>query len=127
MRIASSALLGLAVLFSSFVTLAQPEPIPPVPAPVPQPVLPPLPPAAQPADPPAPPGAQPPVQPPPPTPSPPYAPPLPPPPGSQPSVPPPPPIEPVFTNAPAGVSIAEQKPLAGWHGTFFLRDPNDYF
>lgn len=54
------------------------------------------------------------------------APPPPPPPGLAPPPPTAPP-GPVFSSTDASMPAVKEPPLAGWHGSFFLRDPNDYF
>ena len=54
------------------------------------------------------------------------APPEPPTPGLAPPPPPPAP-PPVFSVSDATAPAVKEPPLAGWHGSFFLRDPGDYF
>ncbi|MGK4001285.1 porin [Sorangium sp. So ce1036] len=56
------------------------------------------------------------------------APPPPPPPGTAAAIPPPPPPPPqVFAPTAETAGVAERQPLAGWHGSFFLRDASDTF
>ncbi|MCC6552687.1 MAG: hypothetical protein IT372_06645 [Polyangiaceae bacterium] len=132
MRIPISALFGMSLTLSSAAALAQPQaqPLPVAPPAGAQPAAPQPPPAgAQPAA-PAQPGAQPEQAPPlpPPAPAPPEAPPPPPPPGAAEAAPaPPPPVAPDFSAGGTAAPVTESKPLAGWNGNFFLRDPNDYF
>ena len=112
MRIATSGTTGALVL--AFATSAAAQGAPAVPAPT-APA-----PAAAPAPAPAPPAARKGKEP-----AHPDAPPTPPPPGLAPAPPAPAPA-PVFT-ADATAQTVKEPPLAGWHGSFFLRDPNDYF
>jgi phosphate-selective porin len=117
MRIATSAVLGMTVTLSSLSALAQPGPAAPAqPAPTQTPPAAPPPADAAPAAPP-----------PPPLPAPPEQLPPPPPPGAAAETPPPPPPVQVFGATGDAATVKEQQPLAGWHGSFFLRDPNDYF
>ncbi|XXT18388.1 porin [Sorangium sp. So ce429] len=51
----------------------------------------------------------------------------PPPPGTAPAAVPPPPPAQVFAPTAETAVATEQQPLAGWHGSFFLRDANDTF
>lgn len=115
MRIAASALLGMTVTLSSVSGLAQPTPQPPAQRP-----------AAERSE--AESNATQPAE---------AAPPLPAParseqalpaPGSAAATPaPPPPPAHVFAPMAEAAAIQERLPLAGWHGSFFLRDANDYF
>lgn len=120
MRIPILALLGMTLTLSSVPALAQPQPgAPAQPPPLGPPLPPPLPPPAAPDT-----GAQPAgaaqV-------APPEAPPPPPMPGTIEVAPPPPPPTPVFQATGDAAPVLDRQPLAGWHGGFFLRDPNDYF
>lgn len=141
MRVATSALLGMTVTLSGLSALAQPGPQGPgQPTTAQQPAAQPLPaqpaadqppPAAAPAPadaavpptaaerPATPEQAEPPAA---------LVPPPPPPPGTAPSIPvPPPPPPQVFAPTAEAAAVAERQPLAGWHGSFFLRDTNDSF
>ncbi|WP_437633105.1 porin [Sorangium sp. So ce854] len=51
----------------------------------------------------------------------------PPPPGAAAVTAAPPPPPPLFAPTSEAAAVAEQKPLAGWHGGFFLRDADDTF
>ena len=146
MRITTTGVVSMLGLLFVTAAVAQPRPEPPPPpAPVPMPVMPPTPPVVQPPGQPAPqpvpgqpvPGQPAPEQPPPPA-EPPRAPTVPPPtPGSDAPPPPPPPgqrtdqPEPPPAPAPLPVEATGNAgrggELAGWHGSFFLRDPHDNF
>ena len=110
MRIPLSALFGMTVLFGSAIATAQPVPPPAPPPPVPPPAA-----ADLPAKVDAPMKME--------------APPAPPAPGagSLLDAPPPPPLPPAFPAESATPSGDSGPPLAGWHGTFYLRDSKDYF
>lgn len=134
MRVSISGPLSMAFVLSATFAAAQPQPQPqPIPLPV-APPTPPTPPAAgagQPVPPssaaqPTPPAAGQPVPVPPPD-----APPTPPPPGAVVAAPVPPPAPAKVFPAEAPLAKKhhehhEDAPLAGWHGSFYIRDPHDW-